>query len=181
MTATKKLFDNAKVRDLQIGDEIVYADGNQRVDDLTWELGIDMRKMYLIYTDGINAPRRSPGSQPITFLRPVEDDTTEITADDLRTLITEQEIPATIDADADYLTVDVEDLTALTRLTLLLGANIAQGTTILSTEAREAANNGADTDALGDHAATTLDALESPEIITSEAGIRVMWKSLRLA
>ena len=69
MNTTKKTETKIKVRDLKIGDEIYYADGNQTVTDIEMFIDLDLRKVYDIYVEGITTPRRQPGRAPLTVMR----------------------------------------------------------------------------------------------------------------
>lgn len=66
---TTKTETPIKVRELTVGDEIVYIDGNQTVSRLDKEIDLDFRTMYLVYVHGVETPRRKPGSAPVTVLR----------------------------------------------------------------------------------------------------------------
>lgn len=56
-------------RDLKVGDELVYADGNQTITRIDEGVDLNFRRVYDIYVDGVNQPRTHPGSAPVRVLR----------------------------------------------------------------------------------------------------------------
>lgn len=69
MNTTTKTKTKITVRDLKVGDEIYYADGNQTVTDIEMFIDLDLRKVYDIYVEGVATPRRQPGRAPIAVMR----------------------------------------------------------------------------------------------------------------
>lgn len=57
------------VKDLVIGDELVYADGNQIVTRIEEMIDLNWRRVFDIYVEGVATPRYQPGKAPVTVLR----------------------------------------------------------------------------------------------------------------
>lgn len=57
------------VKELVVGDEIVYADGNQVITQIDKGIDLDFRWVYDIYVEGVPTPRTQPGKAPVTVLR----------------------------------------------------------------------------------------------------------------
>lgn len=57
------------VKDLVVGDEIVYLDGNQVVTRIDEMIDLNFRRVFDIYVEGVSTPRYQPGRAPVTVLR----------------------------------------------------------------------------------------------------------------
>lgn len=57
------------VKELAIGDELVYMDGNQIITNIERFTNLNLRTVYDIYVEGIDTPRRQPGFAPVLVLR----------------------------------------------------------------------------------------------------------------
>lgn len=68
MSTTKTEIDTT-VRDLRVGDELVYIDGNQTITQIEEFIDLNFRRVYDIYVEGVPTPRRQPGKAPVTVLR----------------------------------------------------------------------------------------------------------------
>lgn len=58
-----------RVKDLMVGDELVYLDGNQVVTRVEKMVDLNFRLVYDIYVEGVAEPRTQPGSAPVSVLR----------------------------------------------------------------------------------------------------------------
>lgn len=57
------------VKDLVVGDELVYLDGNQIVTRIDEMIDLNFRRVFDIYVEGVSTPRYQPGRAPVTVLR----------------------------------------------------------------------------------------------------------------
>ena len=57
------------VKELVVGDELVYLDGNQIVTRIDKMIDLNYRWVYDIYVEGVPTPRYQPGRAPVTVLR----------------------------------------------------------------------------------------------------------------
>lgn len=57
------------VKELVVGDEIVYADSNQVITRIDKMIDLNYRWVYDIYVEGVATPRYQPGRAPVTVLR----------------------------------------------------------------------------------------------------------------
>lgn len=57
------------VKELVIGDELVYMDGNQIITNIERFTNLNFRTVYDIYVEDIDTPRRQPGFAPVLVLR----------------------------------------------------------------------------------------------------------------
>lgn len=60
---------NITVKELVVGDELVYLDGNQIVTRLDKMIDLNYRLVFDIYVEGVATPRYQPGKAPVTVLR----------------------------------------------------------------------------------------------------------------
>lgn len=60
---------NITVKDLVVGDELVYADGTQVITRIDPMIDLSWRRVFDIYVEGVPTPRYQPGSAPVTVLR----------------------------------------------------------------------------------------------------------------
>lgn len=60
---------NITVKELVIGDELVYADGTQIVSHIDEWIDLDFRRMFDVYVEGVSTPRYQAGRAPVTVLR----------------------------------------------------------------------------------------------------------------
>lgn len=60
---------NITVKNLVVGDELVYLDGNQIVTKIEKGIDLNFHWVYDIYVEGIATPRTQPGKAPVTVLR----------------------------------------------------------------------------------------------------------------
>lgn len=67
--STTKTETDTTVRDLRVGDELVYLDGNQTITQIEEFIDLNFRRVYDIYVEGVPTPRRQPGKAPVTVLR----------------------------------------------------------------------------------------------------------------
>lgn len=57
------------VKELVVGDEIVYDDGNQIITRIEEMIDLNFNRVFDIYVEGVPTPRTQPGRAPITVLR----------------------------------------------------------------------------------------------------------------
>lgn len=57
------------VKELVVGDEIVYLDGTQVITHIDKWIDLDFRLMFDIYVEGVDTPTYQSGRAPVTVLR----------------------------------------------------------------------------------------------------------------
>lgn len=57
------------VKELVVGDELVFLDGTQIITHLEEMIDLNWRRMFDIYVEGVTTPTYTPGSAPVTVLR----------------------------------------------------------------------------------------------------------------
>lgn len=57
------------VKDLVVGDELVYLEGTQIITHIEPMIDLSFRRVFDIYVEGISTPTYKPGKAPVTVLR----------------------------------------------------------------------------------------------------------------
>lgn len=71
MNATTETRTEQKttVKELVVGDELVFLDGTQVITRIDEMIDLSFRRVFDIYVEGISTPTYKPGSAPVTVLR----------------------------------------------------------------------------------------------------------------
>ena len=69
VTTDTRTEQTITVKELVVGDEIVYLDGTQVITHIDKWIDLDFRLMFDIYVEGVKTPTYQGGRAPVTVLR----------------------------------------------------------------------------------------------------------------